>query len=254
MLFSHASSTSRSSRPTSGSLLDSYRVRVLLSLAASLALVLLVTRLPFLDTVARVGWQGATSSSAERMPVEMPRPEAPAPMQGAPLTAFSTPDETPKDEGEAADARREEEAAPSPNALPPIQKLKASRLIVENPDQAPRIAGGPGRLFMHIRYPEAARREGIQGRVVLDFVVTQDGRTEQIHVAETLHPLCDSSAVRAVRQTRFVPGRQRGEPVRVRMRLPVRFQLLNAPAAPEEAPAEREAQAGASSSDNDATG
>lgn len=242
MPFSHASPTGPPPRPAG--LLDSYRVRMLLSLALSLAALLLITQLPFLDTMARVGWQGGSTAN-ERLAVEMPRPEAPVPLQGAPVTGFD-PQDFEEDEGEDAAATRAEEETPARAPLPSISKLKASQLIVENPDQAPRVMGGPGSLYMHIRYPEEARRQGIQGRVVLDFVVNTDGRTEMIEVAESLHPLCDSSAVRAVRQTRFVPGRQRGEPVPVRLRLPVRFQLLEPPAA-------SETQADASSS-NDATG
>ncbi len=61
---------------------------------------------------------------------------------------------------------------------------------------------------------------------MLRFVVGTDGRARDIVVMQPLHPLCDSAAVRALRQTTFVPGRQDGKRVAVRMQLPVRFRLV----------------------------
>ena len=65
--------------------------------------------------------------------------------------------------------------------------------------------------------------QGIEGRLVLAFVVEPTGRPSDIEVLHSLHPLCDSAAVDALRKTRFIPGKQNGRVVRVRMRLPVRF-------------------------------
>jgi protein TonB len=94
-------------------------------------------------------------------------------------------------------------------------------------NQRPQIVGGRGSFYLSIEYPEEARRQGIQGRVILDFVVDVDGRTQDIRVLKSLHPLCDSSAVAALERTRFIPGQRDGEKIPVRMRLPVRFQLVN---------------------------
>ena len=63
--------------------------------------------------------------------------------------------------------------------------------------------------------------------VVLAFVVELDGSLSELEVLQSLHPLCDSAAVNALRKTRFIPGRQNGRVVRVRMRLPVRFRLVD---------------------------
>jgi protein TonB len=87
--------------------------------------------------------------------------------------------------------------------------------------------GGAGSFYLSIDYPEEARRRGIQGRVILDFIVNAQGRTQDVRVLQSLHPLCDSSAVAALKRTRFVPGKRNGEAIPVRMRLPVRFQLVN---------------------------
>jgi protein TonB len=104
--------------------------------------------------------------------------------------------------------------------------LEARNAVLEFSEQMPEIEGGVGAYYLNIRYPKAAIEAGVHGRLILSFVVERDGRPSQIEVLQSLHPLCDSSAVRALRQTRFVPGHQNGEPVRVRMRLPVHFKIV----------------------------
>lgn len=75
-------------------------------------------------------------------------------------------------------------------------------------------------------YPRAARARGLEGRVVLRAVVGRDGRVEEaITVAESA-AMFDASAIAALRQWRFEPGRDRdGKPVRVLIEVPIRFQL-----------------------------
>jgi periplasmic protein TonB len=75
-------------------------------------------------------------------------------------------------------------------------------------------------------YPESARRLGVEGQVVLRFVVDQSGRVERdIEVIASL-PMLDQAAIDAVRQWRFSPGRDReGNPVRVLVSIPIQFSL-----------------------------
>lgn len=93
----------------------------------------------------------------------------------------------------------------------------------------PRILGGMERLYLDIEYPEEARRLGIQGRVILDFIVHESGRVSDVSVLQSLHPSCDSAVVRALQGTTFIPARENDEPVSVRMALPVRFLLIETP-------------------------
>lgn len=74
-------------------------------------------------------------------------------------------------------------------------------------------------------YPRGARRARIQGRVVLQFVVETDGRAYDIRIVESLHPICDAEAVRAVREARFRPARQNGSDIPAESRLAIRFQI-----------------------------
>lgn len=120
----------------------------------------------------------------------------------------------------------EETPLPEPSAPePPEVRLQHLGRVLEYSDQMPEIVGGVSAFYIRIAYPQAAIDQNIQGRLLLTFVVEPSGRASEIVVEESLHPLCDSAAVRALRQTRFMPGVQNGEPVRVRLRLPVRFEI-----------------------------
>ena len=76
------------------------------------------------------------------------------------------------------------------------------------------------------KYPNKARRKGVQGQVYVSFVVERDGSVGEVEVLRSVHPLLDEEAVRVVKTfPRFSPGLQRGKPVRVRYSLPMNFSL-----------------------------
>ncbi len=89
----------------------------------------------------------------------------------------------------------------------------------------PELIGGLAGLQARIKYPEMARRAGIEGRVIVQFIVNEDGTIENPRVIRGIGGGCDEEALKAVSQTKFKPGRQRGEPVRVQYSLPVIFKL-----------------------------
>lgn len=97
-------------------------------------------------------------------------------------------------------------------------------------EQQPEFPGGEGALLSyinsHIKYPPSAAEEGVQGKVVLRFVVLENGQVGEVKVASSLHKLCDAEAVRVVKSLpRFVPGKQQGKAVKCWYTLPVRFVL-----------------------------
>ena len=98
--------------------------------------------------------------------------------------------------------------------------------VLEYAEIMPEIPGGLGAYYILIEYPEEAISQGLEGSLSLIFTVNQDGTTSDILIERPLHALLDSAAVQALRRTRFIPGRHQGETARVRMRLPVRFQLI----------------------------
>ena len=94
-------------------------------------------------------------------------------------------------------------------------------VVRDSVDVPPELVGGLEGLMGRIRYPEEARRAGIEGGVCVQFVVNEDGAVGDVEVVRSAHPLLDEEAVRAVRASAFRPGYQNGEPVRVLFSLPV---------------------------------
>ena len=81
-------------------------------------------------------------------------------------------------------------------------------------------------LSQNIKYPEIAAKNGVQGRVVVQFVVEKDGSLTDIYAVKRVDPSLDKEAERVVRSMpRWSPGRQNGSPVRVKYTLPVTFKL-----------------------------
>ena len=75
-------------------------------------------------------------------------------------------------------------------------------------------------------YPVLAMEQGIQGRVILRFVIAEDGSVEDAEVVRSLDPACDEAALRVVKMMpKWTPGKQDGKPVSVYYTLPVVFKL-----------------------------
>ena len=93
-------------------------------------------------------------------------------------------------------------------------------------EQMPELVGGLASIQKHIQYPELARKAGIEGRVVLQFIIDENGNVNNPVVVRGIGGGCDEEALNAVQKhAKFVPGRQRGKPVRVRYSLPITFKL-----------------------------
>lgn len=97
-------------------------------------------------------------------------------------------------------------------------------VVVEN---MPVLQGGLGELQRKVKYPEMARRAGIEGRVTVQFIVNENGQVENPRVIRGIGGGCDEAALEAVKQAKFTPGMQRGRPVRVQYSLPIVFRLQN---------------------------
>lgn len=210
-------------------LLGGYRTRMMLALVASLGLVTACFHLPLDQVLRPIGWQVHAQFEKPFVFLEDVEPQDEAQLDGgAIITRFDAQLETPpEDKAEQEVLGEAEEPSALPLTTPPVEKLNVRQAVLEFAEEPPNIEGGLGAYYIHIEYPKEAIAANIQGRLILSFVVEPDGRPSEIEVVRSLHPLCDSSAVRALRQTRFVPGRQNGEAVRVRMRLPVQFRIVD---------------------------
>ena len=99
-------------------------------------------------------------------------------------------------------------------------------------EQQPEFPGGMSALMKflgdNIKYPVIAQENGIQGRVITNFVVERDGSITDVQVVRGQDPSLDKEAVRVIQtMPRWKPGQQRGKAVRVRFTLPVVFRLQN---------------------------
>lgn len=97
-------------------------------------------------------------------------------------------------------------------------------------EQMPQFPGGEGELMKyissHIKYPPMAMENGVQGRVVVQFVVTKDGSVGQVKVMRGKDPDLDKEAVRVVKSLpKFIPGKMNGQAVNVWYTLPISFKL-----------------------------
>ncbi len=92
-------------------------------------------------------------------------------------------------------------------------------------EQMPELEGGLKSLQTKVNYPEMARKAGIQGRVIVQFIVNEQGEVEKPEIIRGIGGGCDKEALRVVKQAQFKPGMQRGQPVRVQYSLPIIFQL-----------------------------
>lgn len=100
----------------------------------------------------------------------------------------------------------------------------------DTPDVLPQYPGGESEMFkylaMNMHYPEAAMTAGVQGRVVVEFVVEKDGSLSNMNVLRSVSPELDAEAVRvASSMPAWIPARSNGEAVRCKMALPVQFKL-----------------------------
>jgi periplasmic protein TonB len=113
-----------------------------------------------------------------------------------------------------------------PPPPPPAEDEEEEDFFVVVEDM-PELIGGLEGLQRQIRYPEMARRAGIEGRVYIQFIVNERGQVENPQVIRGIGGGADEEALRVVSQAEFKPGMQRGRPVRVQYSLPIFFRLQN---------------------------
>lgn len=97
-------------------------------------------------------------------------------------------------------------------------------------EQMPMFPGGDGALMGYLRdnihYPTVAAENGVQGRVVVGFVVERDGSITDVNILRGVDPSLDREAMRVVKSMpKWTPGKQNGSAVRVKYQVPVSFRL-----------------------------
>lgn len=110
------------------------------------------------------------------------------------------------------------------------QEKPVEEKVFDVVEQMPQFPGGDAALFeylsTHIKYPTIAEENGVQGRVIVTFVVERDGSITDVKVVKSVDPSLDKEASRVVAgMPKWIPGKQNGSAVRVMYTVPVTFRL-----------------------------
>ena len=120
--------------------------------------------------------------------------------------------------------------AVAPPPPPPAPKPEVSNKVFDVVEEMPSFPGGQGALMSflssNIKYPVVAQENGVQGRVIVGFVVERDGSITDVKVMRSVDPSLDREAQRVVKaMPKWKPGKQNGSAVRVKYTVPVVFRL-----------------------------
>ena len=103
------------------------------------------------------------------------------------------------------------------------QEKPVEEKVFDVVEQMPQFPGGDAALF---EYPTIAEENGVQGRVIVTFVVERDGSITDVKVVKSVDPSLDKEASRVVAgMPKWIPGKQNGSAVRVKYTVPVTFRL-----------------------------
>lgn len=118
------------------------------------------------------------------------------------------------------------------SAQEPVQEAetKIESDIIDFPDVEAEFKGGRDEMMKfisnNVQYPFEARKDGIQGRVYMSFVVKKSGRITDIQVERGVHEVLDEAAIEVIKMMpRWRPAEKDGEKVNCRVRLPIAFML-----------------------------
>lgn len=112
-----------------------------------------------------------------------------------------------------------------------VEEPEEDEVVFVIVESMPEFPGGQQALFKYlnenVKYPVIAQENGIQGRVICQFVVNKDGSIVDVEVVRSGgDPSLDKEAVRVIKSMpKWKPGKQRGKPVRVKYTVPVNFKL-----------------------------
>ena len=131
---------------------------------------------------------------------------------------------------EGNDEENGQDIADFKEAIKPVVE-EAPEQVLDVVEQMPTFPGGQKALLQYIsdniKYPSIAQENGIQGRVVVRFVVKKDGSVGEVQVLRGVDATLDKEAIRVVKSIpNFIPGKQNGHAVNVWFTLPVSFKLM----------------------------
>lgn len=127
-----------------------------------------------------------------------------------------------EDKGEAIDIKYVPEVVEEEE----VEEQQIFQVVEEMPEFPGGMAECLKFLAKNIKYPTIAQENGVQGRVIVQFVVNQDGSIVDPVVVRSVDPYLDKEALRVIQMMpKWKPGKQRGKAVRVKYTVPVTFKL-----------------------------
>jgi protein TonB len=107
---------------------------------------------------------------------------------------------------------------------------KKNQKVFDVVEQMPEYPGGQAALFEYlsknIKYPADAEKKKVEGKVFVTFVVDSDGKITDVSLLKKVFPSLDAEAIRVISaMPNWIPGRQKGQAVRVKYTVPIMFRL-----------------------------
>ena len=211
-----------------------YRTMVMAGLVVSLGLMTTLVRLDLSADEGALDIRLVDQETVQMEEILQTQQELKAPPPPRPPVPVEVPDDFQFEEEELdLDATLDLDVVVTDLPPPPPTPVMAEPEVDEQEifvvvEQMPTIVGGAQEVYKYLEYPEIARQAGLEGLVVVQVVVTPDGKPSLPVMARSGGQVLDEAAIKAVMQLSFEPGMQRGRPVRVRMAIPIRFRLREA--------------------------
>ncbi len=92
-------------------------------------------------------------------------------------------------------------------------------------DKYPAPIGGIEAIMKKVIYPEKAKEEKLQGKVLVKAIIDEKGNVEKASIEEGVSQLLDEAAVKAIKEVKFTPGEKDGKKVKAEVIIPVKFKL-----------------------------
>jgi protein TonB len=200
-----------------------YRKYFEISLILSLSLIIAAFKLAPKDGISDeiiTPHQGLITIENIIKTVQKPKPPPPP----KPDPVLSKPDEVPEEIEFNNEIDLDAKINPPP-PLPDPPTIREEPIIFVAVEEMPYPIGGLQSIQEKVHYTEIGRRVGIKGTVYIEAIIDEEGNVINAIVKKGIGGGLDEEALNAVLITKFVPGKQRGKPVKVKLVVPIKFVL-----------------------------
>lgn len=91
----------------------------------------------------------------------------------------------------------------------------------------PQPVGGLSAVYKNIKYPDAAKQAGIQGKVYVLIYINEKGGVDDVKIVKGLGGGCNEAAIDGIKKAKFSPAENSGKPVKVKLSMAIEFKLTN---------------------------